>query len=281
MTCDYGDCSHTCDGQQSRIVYCQCTATGGSDIDGSATSGSATDGSATGGSAKDGSATGGSATSGSATGGSATSGSVMSGSAVDGFPIYASDADCKREDPRLRPVSTRRCGVECANYTWFEGPWGLCDKVCAPGNQTRTVYCKKQTATSDNSTDDSDCEAIGPKPATQRDCDFDCQYVIGRWGNCSESCGGGIQNRSVVCQRKEDGNSTKTVEIHDCEDVSKIGPRPPSNQECNKDPCGKFVAIAVQVGHQLRLIRLVCSIAPVQTWKLIPGPCSHSCGGQG
>ena len=132
MTSAYGDCSNTCDGRQSRIVYCQCTVTDGS----------------------------------------ASGVSAVNSSAMDDFSIDASDADCERDDPRLRPVSTRLCGEECANYTWFEGPWGLCDKVCAPGNQTRTVYCKKQTATSENSTDDSDCEAIGPKPATELDCDL-------------------------------------------------------------------------------------------------------------
>ena len=180
-------CSRTCDGQQLRIVYCQCTAT-------------------------------------------------------DGSAMNAPDAYCERDDLRQKPVSTRSCGEECASYTWFEGPWDLCDKVCAPGNQTRTVYCEKQTPTSDDSTPDSDCGEMGPKPARERDCDFDCQYVISRWGDCNVSCGRGTQNRSVNCQRIENGDMT-TVTLRDCEeDASQIGPRPSSNQECNEDPCSKSLA---------------------------------------
>ena len=194
------------------------------------------------GSAASGSAASGSATDGSAASGSATGGSAIDGSATGGFAIDAFGDKCKRDDIRLRPVSTRRCGEECTNYTWFEGPWGLCSKVCAAGNQTRSVYCRKQTAKFDNNTADSNCEAIGPKPVIQRDCDFDCQYMIGRWGRCSVSCGGGKQNRSVDCQRI-DTRGTAIANLRDCEeDISQIGFPPPTTQACNKDPCGKFTS---------------------------------------
>ena len=207
VTSDYGDCSRTCDGRQSRMVYCQCTATGGSAADGSAASGSA------------------------------TGGSAIDGSATGGFTIDASGDKCKRDDIRLRPVLTRRCGEECADYTWFEGPWGLCSKACATGSQTRSVYCRKQTVKSDKSTADSNCEAIGPKPVIQRDCDFDCQYVLGRWGNCSVSCGGGTQNRFVDCRQTDEQKRTRTVMLQNCEEEASLGFRPRATRPCYTEPC--------------------------------------------
>ena len=140
--------------------------------------------------------------------------------------------------PEQLPHSTRDCVMDvCATYSWLVEPWGLCNEVCAPGKQARVVYCRKLTATSDDSTADIDCEEMGPKPATERNCDFDCQYVTSRWGDCSESCGRGMQTRSVICRQTDEQKRTRTVMLQNCEEEASLGFRPRATRPCYTEPC--------------------------------------------
>lgn len=217
-TGDFSDCSRTFDGLQSRKVHCQCT------IDDGTMSGSVS--------------------------GSATLTDV-SATVTD-----ASDGNCEIDDIHPRPVSVRSCGQECTTYSWVERPWSTCSKACTAGKQTRAVVCGKHTAKLLEYTSDSDCEAFAQKPVTERDCDFDCRYVTGVWGNCSVSCGGGMQWRSVDCEQTGSGK-TVLADLRDCQDdVNQTGLPPPTSRVCNENPCAYM-------------------------WKRIAEPCSHSCGEQG
>ena len=103
---------------------------------------------------------------------------------------------------------------------WSTGPWSACSGTCPTGTQTRTVGCAFDICT-------------GPRPADQRDCDIPCgptpdpetpptegPWTTGDWGPCSESCGPGMQSRSVTC------------EYDSC-----TGSAPPSTQACNEGDC--------------------------------------------
>ena len=159
----------------------------------------------------------------------------------DDLLVISADAFCLRDDLRARPLESRSCGIECAaTYSWDTRDWSPCDKVCALGKQTRTVNCIKETTTSvRQSTSDSECEnaGIGPKPVAERDCDFPCQYITGEWGDCSVSCGGGQETRSVTCQRTEVDGSTRTVQLRDCEEDVSLGSKPRDTRQCNVDMC--------------------------------------------
>ena len=183
---------------------------------------------------------------------------------MDGSVIDSPDADCERDDPRLKPIAGRSCGVECPLTHWSVGEWGVCDKVCAPGKQTRTVSCVTDT-TPVTIVTDSECAADPPKPDTQQDCDFDCQYITGRWGDCSVSCGRGTQRRSVQCQRTENGG-TRIVTLRDCEeDASQIGSPPSATRNCNEGPCGKFI----QSRHELHTFSIVyIRCVPMEIWRV-------------
>lgn len=166
----------------------------------------------------------------------------------DGSPAIGTDADCDRDDPRLTPIDSRSCGVECASYSWLAGNWSSCSNVCAPGTRTRTVSCLKERMGRVFITGERDCldpavaAQIGSKPVLRESCDFPCSYSTGAWSECNVTCGGGERNRSVTCQRIEEDGSTRTVAISDCEaDASQVGPKPPARQECNTDECGKAV----------------------------------------
>lgn len=53
-------------------------------------------------------------------------------------------------------------------------------------------------------------------------------WDAGGWGNCSRTCGGGTQTRSVTCRR----NDGMTVDDRFCEAA-----KPPTSQACNTHPC--------------------------------------------
>lgn len=54
------------------------------------------------------------------------------------------------------------------------------------------------------------------------------EWVVGSWGACSASCGGGSQTRTVQCVREDD----VVVDDSLCPD-----PRPGTSQGCNSQPC--------------------------------------------
>jgi hypothetical protein len=174
--------------------------------------------------------------------------------------VVSSQAFCDRDDPRIRPLASRACGVECpppSTYSWVSSDWSSCDKVCGPGKQTRTVDCVRQLEMSvSEGTSDSDCEGagIGPKPVTERDCDVTCRYEIGDWGACSVSCDGGQQTRSVTCLRTETDSSTTTVQLSDCEEDVSLGSKPSDTQPCNVQPC----VVAPVVGTCRHFISRIC-----------------------
>jgi len=85
-------------------------------------------------------------------------------------------------------------------YSWDPGDWGPCSSDCGNGTQTRTPQCKDQFG---NNASSYKC---GSSPATSQSCydDSNCQYYwdYGNWGQCSNTCGTGTQNRSAQCKDK-------------------------------------------------------------------------------
>ena len=172
--------------------------------------------------------------------------------ATDGSVIDSFDSDCVRDHFPSKPTTMRSCGPEC-QYGWDLGAWGVCDKVCGSGTQTRSVSCREQTT--DTIVADSFCDSISLKPPTQQICDSDCQYITGSWGACSVSCGGGQQTRSVTCLRTEMDGSTTTLRLRDCEEDSTLGSVPSDTQDCNTDPCGKIAVVVVPVRYCAGLVK--------------------------
>jgi hypothetical protein len=130
----YSECSETCEGTQTREVSCQCTL-------------------------------------------------------ASTEQVRATDDNCDRDDPRIAPLTSRSCGIECPPPTpsptpapvclWKTGPYSECSTTCE-GTQARTVTCDCTLATGTITTvEDSVCDQEDPrmKPVTNRSCGIECPGI--------------------------------------------------------------------------------------------------------
>uniref|UniRef100_A0A3B3BLI4 Uncharacterized protein n=1 Tax=Oryzias melastigma TaxID=30732 RepID=A0A3B3BLI4_ORYME len=121
-------------------------------------------------------------------------------------------------------------------HRWKTGEWSSCSATCGVGLMTRTVACTHRPFADSNRTvilGEEDCHP--PKPSPVQACNrFDCPplWDLHPWGQCSQSCGGGVQRRRVLCkQRLADGS---VLELPDSFCPSR---RPLSQQQCGKKDC--------------------------------------------
>ena len=135
--------------------------------------------------------------------------------------------------PNERPSTNEECGVvPCPK--WSVGEWSQCSQSCGGGTQTRNVTCLNDHV--------GDCP-VDEKPTAKQLCgNAPCPYwKVGMWSECSKSCDGGFQIRSVIC---------KNSHVGDC----LVDEKPTTNQTCGEIPCPKWA---------------------VGNWS----KCSKSCGG--
>ncbi|XP_074851795.1 A disintegrin and metalloproteinase with thrombospondin motifs 12 [Carettochelys insculpta] len=142
------------------------------------------------------------------------------------------ESDCQHIK---KPVPARRCQVRpCAK--WKTGSWSRCSTNCGGGFKTRDVYC----------TDVRDkrnlrpfhCQLLEHKPQLNISCNTEpcLEWRVEPWNECTASCGGGIQQRTVKCIDTED---SETKDQTMCEQESK----PPETQKCNMQECKKNTGV--------------------------------------
>eukprot|EP00958_Prasinococcus_capsulatus_P023825 scaffold3619_cov328-Prasinococcus_capsulatus_cf.AAC.12 len=128
------------------------------------------------------------------------------------------------------PLAARLCNTQpCAteSYEWEANNWGTCSATCGGGMQSRTVECVSSSGTA---VDDSECAET--KPVSSQECNTQActtySWNKGSWGTCSESCGGGMQSRTVECV------SPVGTGVADSECAEA---KPASSQSCNTQAC--------------------------------------------
>ncbi|KAM4612370.1 ADAMTS-like protein 1 isoform 2-T3 [Polymixia lowei] len=229
--------------------------------------------------------------------------------------------------------------------TFIPGPWQPCSRTCGAGIQRRTVKCLVLLSFSQTVADLPDDECEGVKPAVSQPCyRTPCSGVGGRgradeeeeeeeddddgegetphreelhdweyegFTECSESCGGGVQEAVVICLNKQ----TREAADHS---LCVTSSRPPQLlQDCSTQPCpprwetGEWSACSATCGVGLMTRTVACAHKPsrdsnqtqsvrdeeCRTSKPSPlqacnrfdcppmwdlrdwGKCSHSCGG--
>ncbi|XP_028257428.1 A disintegrin and metalloproteinase with thrombospondin motifs 7 [Parambassis ranga] len=156
-----------------------------------------------------------------------------------------SESDC---DPAKRPAPAQRCYLRPCS-TWKVGEWSKCSRNCEGGVKIREVHCFDLR--DHRPLRPFHCRAMSSRPQTQMPCNLHpcLEWYTSSWGQCSEVCGGGEQQRIVTCP--EDDRCDRDIQ--------------PSNiQACNSQPCAQWLtgswgqcSASCGGGVQHRLIRCV------------------------
>uniref|UniRef100_A0A3Q2XJ49 Uncharacterized protein n=1 Tax=Hippocampus comes TaxID=109280 RepID=A0A3Q2XJ49_HIPCM len=105
--------------------------------------------------------------------------------------------------PVVSPAQLRPCNTQACPPGWNTGAWSQCSKSCGRGLRKRSVFC--QSADPGAVVPDSMCRQ-NQRPKAQESCvlrrcpkNDKLQWTLTSWGECSVSCGGGVQTRGVQC----------------------------------------------------------------------------------
>ncbi|KAM4588255.1 A disintegrin and metalloproteinase with thrombospondin motifs 9 isoform 1-T1 [Odontesthes bonariensis] len=138
-----------------------------------------------------------------------------------------SDLSCEIHD---KPPDREQCNTQpCPSSPhWSTDPWSSCSASCGRGFKSRKVSC---VTGSGRPVQEENCLHSSPKPSKQRRCRGGrCpKWKTGSWGECSASCGDGIQRREVFCQIGDQRSQLETG----CPQRS----RPTSSQSCRVADC--------------------------------------------
>ncbi|KAK0404094.1 hypothetical protein QR680_017286 [Steinernema hermaphroditum] len=170
--------------------------------------------------------------------------------------------DCHGEDEE-----TLFCfGPPCSAWTeWCE--WSDCSSQCGAGQRLRLRTCL--TA---NGSPSEDC--IGPEQEStlcnEREC---CQWTEWcPWSECSRDCGGGLRERSRVCQRPG--------ESHFGDDCQCPGPDR-ETAPCNEHACAPQCAWSSWCAWSACSVQSACEIGLSTRTRQCVGEHGCTCNGQG
>ncbi|KAK3790672.1 hypothetical protein RRG08_048796 [Elysia crispata] len=149
---------------------------------------------------------------------------------------------CGRRD---KPSWQQSCNVKpCetskgVRYGWTQSTWGDCDVACGAGKQKRNMLCQEtDTAGLSRYVAMELClRNVGQMPLYERSCfGDDCPYwAAGNWGDCSVTCGTGMQRRRMYCQRDPPDETASPILVS--HDQCPSDKRPADVQACRRSAC--------------------------------------------
>ncbi|XP_061591760.1 A disintegrin and metalloproteinase with thrombospondin motifs 17 isoform X1 [Cololabis saira] len=120
-------------------------------------------------------------------------------------------------------------------HIWTHSSWQDCTVHCGGGERRTVVSCMRIVDKILELVNDSYCQPENrPKPRVQRCNFYPCQYqwVTSEWGQCTVTCGKGLQQRRVSCvQHLHNGSFIHT------KDLSCQRGKPRVLQGCENQPC--------------------------------------------
>ncbi|KAK9409767.1 papilin [Crotalus adamanteus] len=149
---------------------------------------------------------------------------------------------------------------QTSSYNWGYGSWSDCSAECGGGYQSRLVFC-----TIDNEAYPDYMCRDKPWPGNNRTCGLQAcphtkrisylylpgawsrnrawnlqtkSWKTGDWSQCSATCGGGIQSRSVYCATYNGHNFQDAMDDTECASLTE---KPHSTQPCNLQRCATWV----------------------------------------
>jgi hypothetical protein len=118
----------------------------------------------------------------------------------NGYPSLVADEQCAKLHPK--PPQKQVCNKGRICSKWHTGPWKPCNRLCGDGKETRRVLCYRNESAGIEIMNDSECEAIEPRPQVERKCNLrPCEgvdWITSRWSGC-DKCGLTNETRNVQC----------------------------------------------------------------------------------
>ena len=115
---------------------------------------------------------------------------------------------------------------------WIAQTWGACSSVCSGGNQTRVVGCS--TGVQDGKAQPSGLPSsfcTSTMPTTIQVCNTQaCSWVQSAWSDCTATCGGGTQTKTLQCT---DGNGAEQLPSVCAQTIGSVS----SQEACNTAAC--------------------------------------------
>ncbi|NP_001018400.1 papilin b, proteoglycan-like sulfated glycoprotein precursor [Danio rerio] len=152
---------------------------------------------------------------------------------VEGVCRAVSHGEIVGFEDRDIPVTSRHgpgAAVHLDTYRYTYSAYSECSRLCGGGVQSRTVYCVHERTSA--MVDESHCIAKGlRKPTAQVACnEHACaEYSAGPFGDCSVTCGEGLQTREVICV----GGRGERLSEHHCSGLT----RPQDTKACKRPAC--------------------------------------------
>ncbi|XP_064624818.1 A disintegrin and metalloproteinase with thrombospondin motifs 6-like [Lineus longissimus] len=120
-------------------------------------------------------------------------------------------------------------------FLWELSPWSECSKSCAKGIEKRVSVCVRnddRSVVSETYCNPDERPEARTKLCNEQSCPP--RWVLGKWSDCSVTCGKGQISRDVACMSQVDDLEQTKVAIKHCEKQEK---KPKAIEVCQKREC--------------------------------------------